>query len=78
MWQQSVLLGFVEAMQLIDKQQGAFAIPLTLGAGFCDHAANLIDPSQDGAEGDEVGPGLGGDYPGQRGFAGARGAPENH
>ena len=53
--QQRILLGLVEAVYLVDKEDGALAVVLGpfLGLGHC--AANLLDAGEHGVQGDEVG-----------------------
>ena len=74
--QKSVLLGFVEAMHLVDEDDGASAVlPCPLGVGH--DLLDFLDPAEHGGELDEVGVSHAGDDLGQRGFAHAGRSPED-
>ena len=75
--QEGVLLGFVEAMDLVDEEDGAHA-----GGGgtfgFDHDLADLLNTGENGGELEEGGVGEGGDELGEGGFADAGRAPEDH
>ena len=74
--QESVLLGFVEAVDFVDEEDGARAE----GRGFfgVDHdLLDFFDAGEDGGEFDEAGAGLFGDDFGEGGLADAGRAPED-
>ena len=75
--EEGVLLGLVEAVDLIDEEDGARA---EAGGFFgLDHdLLDLLDAGEDGGELDEGGSGGLGDDLGEGSFADARGAPEDH
>ena len=74
--QECVLLGLVEAMDLVDEEDGAGA---EVGGFFgLDHdLLDLLDTGEDGGELDEAGGGDVGDDLGEGGFAHAGRAPED-
>ena len=69
-----VLLGFVEAVDLVDEEDGLLPSPR---ACFGHNPSQVGDAGGDGGDGDEVGGGLGRDDAGERRLAGARRAPED-
>ncbi len=76
-WQEGILLGAVEAVNLIDEEDGAGAP----GGGFFRVGHDLLDffyAGEDGGEFDEGGFGGFGDDFGEGGFADAGRAPEDH
>ena len=75
--QEGVLLGLVEAMDLVDEEDGARA---EAGGLFgLDHdLLDLLDAGEDGGELDEAGLGALGDDLGEGGLADAGRAPEDH
>ena len=74
--QKRVLLRLVEAMNFVDEDDGARAI-LARPLGIGHHLLDLFDPGQHGGEFDELRFGHVRDDLRQRGFAGARGSPED-
>ena len=75
--QEGVLLGFVEAVDFVDEDDGFFAaLPLAFGV-FHDFF-NVFDAAHDCAEGDEARAGLVGDDLRQGSFAHAGRPPEDH
>jgi hypothetical protein len=68
MMQKSVLLGFVEAMNFIDEQDGAAMVEITLLTGFVDHPPDILDAAQNGRKFDEMGLFGTGHQARQRGF----------
>jgi hypothetical protein len=75
--EEGVLLGLVEAMDLVYEQDGARMEAGGLFGGDHD-LLDLLDAGHDGGELDEGGVGERGDDLGERGFAGAGRAPEDH
>jgi hypothetical protein len=75
--QQRILLGFVEAVDLVDKEDGAASVLTAQVLGGGDGLANVFDPGQHGINGNEVGAGGVGDNLGQGGFTGARRTKKN-
>jgi len=75
--EEGVLLGFVEAVDFVDEDDGAQA-----GAGFffgfSHDFFDFFDTAGDGAEGDEFGFGEAGDEARESGLAAAGRAPEEH
>jgi len=75
--EEGVLLGFVEAVNFINEDDGALG-----GAGFAlglsHDLFDFLDAAEDGAEGDEFAARNAGDDTGESGFAAARRAPEKH
>ena len=78
MGQEGVLLGLVEAVDLVDEEDRSPARPLELLPGLFDDLPDLLDPGEHRRKGDEVGLRLAGDDLGQGGLAGARRPPEDH
>ena len=76
MWQECVLLRFVEAMDLVNENDGASSV-LTSAFGIGHHLLDLFDPGEHGGELDELRLGHIGDDLGERGFAGAGRSPED-
>ena len=75
--QERVLLGFVEAMYLVDKQH-RIAPGLLLASGLGNRLADIPHPGQHRGELQEVGLRMARRNARQGGFAHARRAPENH
>ena len=76
MGQEGVLLGFVEAMDFVDEDNGPRAVLLgALGVGH--DLLDFLDAGEHGGELDELGLGHAGDDLRQRGFAGAGRSPED-
>ena len=63
--QQSVLLGGVEAVHLVDEQQAAQSVLLQPPLGRLHLGAQVLHAGEHGVEAAEVGAGAGGDDPGQ-------------
>ena len=76
--QEGVLLGLVEAVDLVHKEDGALPPMRRPCSACCITSLISFDAAGDGAEVDEVGPGAPGDDAGQGGLAHPRRAPENH
>ena len=76
--QEHVLLGLVEAMDLIDEQQGSLARRREPVVGLYEQLAQLLDPGGHGADLLEVAAALAGQQPGERCLAGARRPVEDH
>ena len=75
--QKGILLGFVEAMHLVDEDDGALAGAMrVLGRGH--DVLNFADAAEHGAEGDEFGLRAARDQARQSGFAAAGRPPQNH
>ena len=77
MWQERVLLRFVEAMDFVDEDDGARAVllgPFRVGHDLLD----FLDPSEHGGKFDELRLGHVRDDLRQRRLARARRPPENH
>jgi hypothetical protein len=75
--EESVLLGFVEAMDFVNEDDGALSgVGFALGLGH--DVLDFFDAAEDGAEGDEFAAGEAGDDAGERGLAATRRAPEEH
>jgi hypothetical protein len=55
MGQKGVLLGFVEAMDLIHEENGSSLVEATLSPSFFNDPPHIFDSSQHGADGDEIG-----------------------
>ena len=72
-----ILLGFVEAVNFVDEDDGAGAV-LAGAVGVGHDLLDFLDAGEDGGELDELGFGDAGDDFGERGFAGAGRAPEDH
>src|SRR5699024_8184075 len=75
--EEGVLLGLVEAVNLVDKDDGALAVAAVV-LRLLHHRADLLDAAGDGREADARGPGVAGDHPGKAGFAHPRRPPEDH
>ena len=71
------MLGTVEAMHLIDKEDGSQAVTLQSLVGGIHLQAQIFDPCQHSIQRTEVGSGVGRDDPGQRCFADPRWAMED-
>ena len=72
-----VLLGFVEAVDFVDENNGAVAgTRFVLRGGH--HFLDFLDAREDGAEGNEVSMREASDNARERGFAAARRSPEEH
>ncbi len=75
--EEGILLRLVEAVDLVDKDDGPPALGEKEPAGLFHQLLDLGDFDQHGAERDEGVPGLALDDPGQRRLAGAGRAPED-
>ena len=76
MGEEGVLLGFVEAVDFVDEEDGAdLEIPIL--AGVSDYSFDVFFAGCDGGDFDEVGLPVGGDDAGEGGFADAGWAPED-
>ena len=75
--QEGVLLGFVEAVDFVDKEDG-FAAQAAFLLGFKDGFAHFFDAGEDGGEADEARVEGVGEEQGKGGFAAAGRAPEQH
>ena len=75
--QERVLLGFVEAVDLVDEEDGLAVVQLAQLASFIDGLANVSDSGQNGVDGDKMGASGVGDDRGERGFARAGRPVEN-
>ncbi|CAH0327009.1 hypothetical protein SRABI128_05703 [Microbacterium sp. Bi128] len=75
--QQGVLLGLVEAVDLIQEEDGGGLEQVARGQGFVHHAADVLDTGGDGGELDELPPWALGNHMGKGGLAGTRRAPED-
>ena len=74
--QKGVLLRLVEAVDLVDEENGAAAqAAQRLGVGH--HGLDFLDAAQHRAEGDELALGDAGDQVGERGLADAGRSPQN-
>jgi hypothetical protein len=69
--QQRILLSFIEAVDLIDKENRFFCIELKALFGKLNGVADILDTRQDGVDRKELGFGGIGDDAGQSGFTGA-------
>ena len=76
--QEGVLLGLVEPVDLVDKQDRSPARPLQLDPGFFDDAPDLLDSGENRRKGGEMGLRLAGDDAGKGGLPGAGRPPEDH
>jgi hypothetical protein len=76
--QEGVLLCPVEAMDLVDEDDGAPAMPRAVGLRRADDLPDLLDAGEHGREGDEAGARDARHEGRQRGLAGARRSPEDH
>ena len=77
MGQKGILLRFVEAMNLVDEDDGARAV-LAGAVGIAHDLLDFLDAGEHGGKLDEVGLGDAGDDLGERGLAGPGRAPEDH
>jgi hypothetical protein len=77
MGQDGILLGFVEAVDFVDEQDGALFGELAQFASIFHYFAQVGDARGDGAERDEVSMGLAGNYFGEGGFSAAGWSPED-
>ena len=75
--QQAILLGLVEAVDLVHQEDSALAVQQPPLLGLFDHPPDVGDAGQDGAKGLEVRLGAVGDDHGQRGLARAGRPPED-
>jgi hypothetical protein len=75
--QQGVLLGLVEAMDLVDEEHRARAAQGQALLGLGDECADLGDAAHHRREGGEVGADLGRQQAGEGRLAGARRAPQD-
>ncbi len=76
MGQQRVLLGPVEAVDLVQEEHGSPLVDPLTGCG--KHLSNVFDPRRGCREGLEDGIGVNGDQPGQGGLPGSRRTPQQH
>ena len=76
--QEHVLLGLVEAMDLVDEQQRPLAGGRQAVVGLGEDLAQLLDPAGHGADLLEVAAALAGQQTGECRLAGARRAVEDH
>ena len=72
-----VLLGFVEAVDFVDEEDGGEAGVAAGGFGAGEDAANIGDAAGDGGEGFEAGVDFGGEGAGDAGLAAAGRSPED-
>lgn len=78
MREESVLLGFVEAVDFVNEENGVLGSEHELGFfGLFDYFADLGHTGHDGGHLDEFGVGVVGDDAREGGFAGAGWPPEN-
>ena len=77
MGEEGVLLGLVEAVDLIDKEDGLAAACRLMRPGLLDDLADLLDPGEHGRKKDELGLGGVGENGGQRGLARSGRTPEH-
>lgn len=75
--EEGVLLGFVEAVDFVDKENGALTV-LEGKPGFGDGFADVFDAGEDGGNGKELGIEALGKDVGEGGFADAGAAPKEH
>ena len=73
-WQKSILLSLVEAVDFVDEDDRA-AAHCAVAFGIHHDGLDFFDAAHDGAEGDEIRFGGFGDEAGQSGFADARRTP---
>src|SRR3954464_13501538 len=78
MRQQCVLLGAVEAVDLVEEQDGAATLLTHAGAGALGDLAHVLHPGGDRRQRLEGLAGRPGDQPGDRRLPRARWAPEDH
>ncbi len=77
MRQEGVLLRLVEAVHLVDEDDGR-AAGAARGLGALDRLADVLDTGEHGRQHDEIGIHRSGHQPCQRGLAHARRAPQDH
>ncbi len=75
--EEDVLLGFVEAVDFVEEEDGALAGVAEADFGFGEDFADFFDTHGAGVELDEVAVGVCGDEVGEGGFSGAGGAVED-
>ncbi len=75
--QERVLLGLVEAVDLVDEEDGALAVQVAALLGLVDRLPDVGDPGEHGVDGDEMGTRRVGDDVGEGGLAGSRRAVED-
>ena len=73
-----VLLGFVEAVDLVEEEDRAAVVAAPDLAGLLDGVAEVGDAGGDGGQGDEVAPGEAGDEAREGRLSDAGRAPEDH
>ena len=78
MGQERVLLGFIEAMDLVHEEDGASSVIGAPFFGFGDHGAQIFDPAHHRRDALEISVDRGGQKSCESGLACAGGAPENH
>ena len=71
--QERVLLGLVEAVDLVDEEDGALAVQVAAVLCLVDRLADVGDPGEHGVDGDEMGARRVGDDVGEGGLAGSGG-----
>ncbi len=76
--QNGILLGLIEAMNLINEKDGLLLVLAAAFLGFLDDAAQVSHPRRDCTDGAEVGIGGIGNNIGQGGLAAARRPPEDN
>ena len=76
--EQRVLLAAVEAVDLVDEEDGAAALRQQPALGGLDLAAEVLDGTGDGADLDELGVRGLGDDARERGLSGTGRTVENH
>jgi hypothetical protein len=76
--QQRILLGLVEAMDLVDEHDGPPAVLTEVVLGRGRDLANVLHSRRDGGEAHEPGPRGGGDHFGESGLARSRWTPQDH
>src|SRR5262245_27946121 len=77
MRQKRILLGFVEAVDFIDEEDGSRAAKLTAAFRGGDDLLDFLDPRRHGADGHELGAGDRGQQPAERRLSGAGRSPED-
>ena len=75
--QKGVLLRFVEAVDLVDEDDGALVVAFVGVGGILHHGLDVADAGKDGAELDEAVAGTAFDDAGDGGFPGSGRAPED-
>ena len=76
--EENILLGLVEAVNLIDEQARPLAVVLEPATGCVEHLANLLHPRSRGGELDEAAPRLAGDDLGEGRLPHPRRTMEDH